>query len=172
MVNFGAQSIRQTLVQILGFAAIFTSSYMFYKGLSIVANSESPLVVVLSGSMEPAYQRGDVLLLWNRQKHVDVGEVVVYNIEGRTTPIVHRVLRSHASDNKQLLLTKGDNNAVDDVSFYGGRNQYLDREKEVVGVVKGYLPLVGYITILLAENQYFKYGLLGITGLLAFIQGE
>jgi signal peptidase len=30
----------------------------------VMTHSESPVVVVLSGSMEPAFQRGDILFLW------------------------------------------------------------------------------------------------------------
>lgn len=68
---------------------------MFWKGLSVVTNSSSPIVVVLSGSMEPAFQRGDILFLWNRDHQAKVGDVVVYEINGKTIPIVHRVLREH-----------------------------------------------------------------------------
>ena len=31
---------------------------MIWKGLMFITKSESPVVVVLSGSMEPAFQRG------------------------------------------------------------------------------------------------------------------
>lgn len=90
-------TIHQLLVQVLNLAMVLTTSYMFYKGLSVVANSPSPIVVVLSGSMEPAFQRGDILFLWNRDHRVKVGDIVVYNVKERPIPIVHRVLRSHAS---------------------------------------------------------------------------
>ena len=52
-------------------------------------------MVVLSGSMEPAFQRGDLLFLWNRNlfQESGVGEVVVYNINGKDIPIVHRIVR-------------------------------------------------------------------------------
>lgn len=36
---------------------------MFLPRLSVVTDSPSPIVVVLSGSMEPAFQRGDLLFL-------------------------------------------------------------------------------------------------------------
>ena len=51
---------------------------------------------VHSGSMEPAFYRGDLLLLTN-MKHdpIRVGEIVVFKIEGREIPIVHRVLKLH-----------------------------------------------------------------------------
>lgn len=35
----------------------------FCSSLSVIADSPSPIVVVLSGSMEPAFQRGDLLVL-------------------------------------------------------------------------------------------------------------
>ncbi len=70
-----------------------------WKGLSVVTDSPSPIVVVLSGSMEPAFQRGDLLFLWNRNflRETDVGEVVVYNVRGKDIPIVHRVVRKYGS---------------------------------------------------------------------------
>jgi signal peptidase I len=53
---------------------------MLWKGLSVASASSSPIVVVLSGSMEPAFQRGDLLFLWNRSPRTEVGEIVVYNV--------------------------------------------------------------------------------------------
>lgn len=62
----------------------------------VVTGSESPIVVVLSGSMEPAFHRGDLLFLTNfREEPVRVGEIVVFKVEGRDIPIVHRVLKLH-----------------------------------------------------------------------------
>ena len=49
-----------------------------------------------SGSMEPAFYRGDLLFLTNyREEPIRVGEIVVFKIEGREIPIVHRVLKVH-----------------------------------------------------------------------------
>lgn len=67
---------------------------MMWKGLSVFTASSSPIVVVLSGSMEPAFQRGDLLFLWNRAPRAELGEVVVYNVRGKDIPIVHRVVRT------------------------------------------------------------------------------
>ena len=70
-----------------------------WKGLSVVADSPSPIVVVLSDSMEPAFQRGDLLFLWNRNllQETAVGEVVVYNVKDKDIPIVHRVVRKYGT---------------------------------------------------------------------------
>ena len=64
-----------------------------WKGLSVLTNSPSPIVVVLSGSMEPAFQRGDLLFLRNTQPSLNVGEIVVYQVKDKDIPIVHRVVR-------------------------------------------------------------------------------
>ncbi|MCJ1307434.1 Signal peptidase complex catalytic subunit [Agyrium rufum] len=57
---------RQIALQALNFALVISTAFMVWKGLSVATNSPSPIVVVLSGSMEPAFQRGDILFLWNR----------------------------------------------------------------------------------------------------------
>lgn len=84
---------RQLLTQVLNFALVLSTAFMLWKGLSVVTDSPSPIVVVLSGSMEPAFQRGDLLFLWNRGQETQIGEVIVYNVKGKDIPIVHRVVR-------------------------------------------------------------------------------
>lgn len=84
---------RQLLTQVLNFALVLSTAFMLWKGLSVATDSPSPIVVVLSGSMEPAFQRGDLLFLWNRGAETQIGEVVVYNVKGKDIPIVHRVVR-------------------------------------------------------------------------------
>ena len=88
---------RQTLAQVLNFALVLSTAFMLWKTLSVITDSPSPIVVVLSGSMEPAFQRGDLLFLWNRDPRAQVGEIVVYNVKGKDIPIVHRVVRSFPS---------------------------------------------------------------------------
>jgi hypothetical protein len=86
---------RQLAAQVLNFALVLSTAFMLWKGLSVATDSSSPIVVVLSGSMEPAFQRGDLLFLWNRGVETQVGEVVVYNVRGKDIPIVHRVIRKY-----------------------------------------------------------------------------
>ena len=97
---------------------IVSSALMIWKGLMVATGSESPIVVVLrfvcfsqhvdfwadclwwrifySGSMEPAFHRGDLLFLTNyKEDPIRVGDIVVFKIKGRDIPIVHRVLKLH-----------------------------------------------------------------------------
>lgn len=181
------RQIRQQLKSGLVMMMVMASAFAVWKGLAVVTNSSAPLVVVLSGSMEPAFQRGDILFLWNREKYLNVGDIVVYNIEGRDIPIVHRIVRDHVveeevktrkgrstgqSKTTQYLLTKGDNNEVDDLALYGYGKTYLKRDEDIIGSVKGYLPKLGYVTIFITENKYFKYAMIGFLTLSALFSQE
>jgi len=73
---------------------------------------------------------------------------------------------------KISLLTKGDNNPTDDIDLYANGQFYLDRETEVIGSVIGYVPYVGYITILLSEHPWLKTVMLGLMGLVVVMQRE
>ena len=78
--------------------------------------------------MEPAFQRGDILFLHNAVDQVHVGDVVVFKIKDRDIPIVHRILKVHEKpDGRVELLTKGDNNRVDDRGLYAPGQLWLDR---------------------------------------------
>lgn len=153
---------RQLTYQALNLAMVVFSALMIWKGLMVVTGSESPVVVVLryvsvlqrarvcllhcddcggiswgSGSMETAFQRGDILFLTNYNDPIRVGEIVVFKIKHRDIPIVHRVLEVHEdSEGKIQLLTKGDNNRVDDRGLYAPGQVWLPRE-DVLGRAKG-----------------------------------
>ncbi|XP_073053621.1 uncharacterized protein [Primulina eburnea] len=75
------------------YSIIVTSALMMWKGLMCITGTESPAVVVLTGSMEPGFGRGDILLLQMSKDLIRVGEIVVYHINGRDIPIVHRVIK-------------------------------------------------------------------------------
>ena len=96
--------------------------------------------------MEPAFYRGDLLLLTNDYSDpIRAGDVTVFKIDGRDIPIVHRVIKVHEKTNmKTKFLTKGDNNQVDDRGLYAPGQMWLTRT-DVVGRTKGILPYVGMV---------------------------
>lgn len=173
-------NIRKELVQIIQVCSVFSGAFMFWNLLGLVCNTSSPITVVISGSMEPAFQRGDILFLYNRKTVNEdtgleiqrVGDIVVYNLDNREVPIVHRVINEYQieskktskqngnkrafSNHKQYLLTKGDNNNIHDVSLYGRGKKYLNTERDILGTVKFYIPQLGYLTIWINENANFQ----------------
>lgn len=70
------------------------------------------------------------------------------------------------------LLTKGDNNVADDTELYARSQSYLDRNEDLIGSVRGYIPAVGYVTIMLSEHPWMKTAMLGIMGVMVILQRE
>ena len=71
-----------------------------------------------------------------------------------------------------MVLTKGDNNVADDTELYARGQDYLSRQEDLIGSVRGYIPVVGYVTIMLSEHPWMKKALLGIMGLMVILQRE
>ncbi|KAI9223418.1 microsomal signal peptidase subunit [Blastocladiella britannica] len=175
-MNPFAGGLRQSLHQVLSVLLILSSALMIWKTMSIVTNSEAPIVVVLTESMTPAFVRGDLLFLHQPDRPLDIGEIIVYKLEGKDIPIVHRIISAQQEEKtgKQLLLTKGDYNDADDRGIYAESRTgklWLSRD-EVVGVVNGYVPAVGYVTIMMNDFPRLKYVLLGGLGLFALFSRE
>ena len=159
--------------QVLNFAMIVSSALMIWKGQIALTGSESPIVVVLRGSTEPAFHRGDLLFLTNfREDHIRAGEIVVFKVERRDIPIVHRVIKVHEKDNGDIkFLTKGGNNEVDDRGLYKEGQNWLEK-KDVVGRARGFLPYVSMVTIVMNDYPKFKYALLAALGAYVLLKCE
>lgn len=160
---------RHYLHQAINLAMIVCSALMIWQGLVVATGSESPIVVVLSGSMEPGLYRGDILFLNRPERAVEVGDIVVYNTGTKADiPIVHRITRVHKHDEADIedvhILTKGDNNYGDDISLYP-RGMYWLQRKHVLGTVRGFLPVVGMATIVMNDYPAVKYVLIGFLAL-------
>ncbi|KAJ4462350.1 putative Signal peptidase complex catalytic subunit sec11 [Paratrimastix pyriformis] len=159
---------RVLLQNIINMAMVGLSALMFWKALMLVTGTESPVVVVLSGSMEPGFKRGDLLFLYNDATPVKVGDVVVYQVDDKPIPIVHRILRVHQNqDGTMEYLTKGDNNQVDDRGLYPVGQDWL-RPDQIIGRARGFCPFVGRVTIIMTDYPKVKYALLLLLGYLAF----
>lgn len=56
------------------------SAFLLWNIGKIVTNTESPIVVVMTGSMEPAFQRGDLLLATHWKEELSVGDIVIFKV--------------------------------------------------------------------------------------------
>ncbi|KAG5440954.1 Signal peptidase complex catalytic subunit S11C [Clonorchis sinensis] len=171
--DFKRMNKRQVYYQILTILMVVGSALMLWKGLIVFTYSESPLVVVLSGSMEPAFFRGDVLYLTNYpDEPIRTGDIAVFRIEGRDIPIVHRVIKVHESVNGTVkLLTKGDNNPVHDRGLYAPGQDWIV-PSQILGRAKGFIPHVGQVTIIMNDNPKLKYAVLGTMGMYLLLNRE
>lgn len=90
---------------------------------------------VLSGSMEPTFSKGTLLLVKDT-KEVQEGDIVVY--QSRDELIVHRIISLSGDE----VVTQGDANSVADEPF--------DRS-QIKGKVIGWIPLLGNVAALLKK---------------------
>lgn len=69
-------------------------------------------MTVLTGSMEPAYPPGTLVIVRPvAQEEIRIGDVITYQLEsGRPEVVTHRVVGITMTDQGQALVTKGDNN--------------------------------------------------------------
>lgn len=79
------------------------------------------------------------MFLTNYDDPIRVGEIVVFKIKDRDIPIVHRVLKVHENEDGEVeLLTKGDNNRVDDRGLYAPGQNWLKRD-DILGVYSSHV---------------------------------
>lgn len=107
--------------------------------------------------MEPAFYRGDLLFLsLPRNRQLEIGSIPVFSVPDGKIPIVHRLIENHDEPNdERWMLTKGDNNGENDVGLYNGL-KYLQRD-HLIGRVNGYVPYVGYVTIVMVRSLIFSF---------------
>ncbi len=140
--KFTKQALTTVVISIILVLTIHTS-------LKYGLNTDDPLVVVVSGSMEPTFERGDVLILKNGS-NIEVGDVVTYRNPGEKIPIVHRVRKIIKKENKKYYVTWGDNNAIPDtyINENGKKLPGVPKkaiENEAIFVV----PKIGYFSLLI-----------------------
>ena len=75
------------------------------------------------------------------------------------------------SSKEVFLLTKGDNNQVDDRGLYSPGQDWLQR-RHIMGRAQGYLPYIGMVTIIMNDYPMLKYALIGLLGLLVLTNKE
>ena len=135
--------IKDVLIIVVAIAVIWI-------GLQAVFGTSNPFYVVSSGSMIPALEVYDVIVVEGNTPFEDVkkGDIIVFYSpklfeQGKERVIVHRVSLVMGDDPK-IVRTKGDSNPA---SIAG--TDYPITEKEYLGKVEYIVPQVGYITQLL-----------------------
>lgn len=137
------------LVAVLGINGILLVKRLaFHEPLPSVFGYS--VVSVLSGSMEPEFSPGDMLVI-RRQQEYQVGNVVTYEHQGSF--ITHRIVEADGD----RWLTKGDaNNAVDERPV---------AETEIYGEVCVVLPGLGNVALFLKTPLGMLVLILGFVGL-------
>jgi signal peptidase len=120
---------------------LFAATYGSVEVLKIVLVTESPLMVVSSGSMIPTLNVGDIIIVRGVDpRTVTVGTIIIFHSPNEyDMPIVHRVVAVEDQGDTVFFQTKGDNNPVADGWRVPGQN--------LMGVLVAKLPYVGLLSL-------------------------
>lgn len=185
---------KKITIGILIIAIGFGSPFIITLLMQAILQTQHPIVVVVSDSMNPAIYRGDLLILQGKNP-IDIvngtitgkeGDIIVYDAHGvwdgwpngqvPDEPIVHRIVNKwfDNSTGKWMFYTKGDNDATNTNidppdGYFQVDYKYPVPEDKILGVVIGRVPFIGYVNIFLSENNIFLYLIIGILGTLLII---
>ena len=148
---------KKVIVAVLLISFAFFGSFIIYFVLQVSLNTQTPIVVVVSGSMAPTINEGDILFVQGRNPSLiqngsaveKDGDIIVFNAYGLWSsapldPIVHRVIDKWYDNGTWYFRTKGDANSLPDPVPIS--------EDKVIGVVIGGIPFIGWIKIVLTES--------------------
>lgn len=98
-------SNRETVIYVV--LGVFLA-WLVNQGMALALTTDMPVVAVESNSMVPVFYKGDILILRGVEPtNLNIGDIIVYSVEGRGTPIVHRIVKMNPDGSYQ---TKGDAN--------------------------------------------------------------
>lgn len=110
--------------------------------------------VVVSGSMEPVFYRGDIVIVEKTNflgiqefnpNDAQVGDIVVYNAQWFPNPVIHRIINVTEVNGSKYFVIKGDNNPSPD-PYLVSPSQITERVV-TIGDQPFIIPKIGYITI-------------------------
>lgn len=119
--------------------------YVILNGvLPVVLSTKSPLMVVVSESMTPTLNVGDIIIVRGEDSY-KVHDIIVYHTSLYSKPIVHRII----GIKNGYFITKGDHNQFSDPGTIAPRQGVSSND--VQGKVVFVVPKLGYPKYLLSR---------------------
>ena len=123
---------------------IFQSIFYFDKTPSIFGLRS---YVIVSGSMEPTINIGDVIIvkIFQNNSNYEVNDIISYH--ENNSVVTHRIVKVEKLENDKVrYITKGDNNNTYD--------NFVVEQSNVDGKVIKIIPKIGYLSLFI-ENHIF-----------------
>ena len=111
---------------------------------------------VLSGSMEPEFYPGDMVITKHKNKtDINLNDIITFRDKDGVI-ITHRIIE----ETPEGYITKGDNNNVEDAEII--------TENNIIGEVKFSIPKVGYIMDFLSKPMVIAAEMILLAGFIFF----
>lgn len=127
--------MRETLIFL---ATLVVFLMIFYVIIPQVSGVQTPFTVVTSGSMKPALEPGDLVIVVGCDPYqLTEGDIIVFRVPWSSNMVVHRIVRVERGPEGPVFYTKGDNNAIMDPGYR--------KPSDIYGKVIFRVPLVGSV---------------------------
>jgi signal peptidase len=122
-------------------AILFAATMGSVGAMRIALHTDSPLMVVSSGSMIPVLNVGDIIIVQGTDPStVKIGTIIIFHSPyDYSTPIVHRVIAIDNEGGQVFFQTKGDSNGVAD----GWKVPAVN----LIGVYVAKIPYIGLLSL-------------------------
>ena len=137
---------------IMTLAIVISGIAFIWLGFQTALGTPTPFYVVSSGSMIPALQIGDIIVVQdtNLSDGIVESDVIVFDRPtDKEVVVVHRVVDIVDDASQPALRTKGDNNRLVD--------GWLVTEEYFLGKVIFTVPKIGYLTRILSPPLNFIF---------------
>lgn len=143
------KEMRETVFYILiGLILAFTIN----TSLGYALNTQRPVMAVVSGSMEPTFYKGDLIVAKGvPTESLVVGDVIVFENHLRGIDVVHRVIKVEGGSSHTYFYTQGDNNRTNPISDQESGLSPPVMDDWVKGKVVLVIPKLGWFKVILTE---------------------
>jgi len=140
------ENILRDILETVAYAVLGVLIAIFiYRGLIFLLGTDRPVIDVVSESMSPSINKGDLVVVKQVEpQDIKVGDIIVFDTLSQPLPVIHRV---RAINNDGTFQTLGDNN--------GGVQHDWEKQIEpsaVVGKAVLVIPYVGWVKIIICDS--------------------
>lgn len=149
------------------FTVLLISLLAITVGIGVIPKAmDGASLTVLTGSMEPTYEPGDIVVTVPRDSYA-IGDAVTFQPEsGKSTLITHRIVAIRQTPDGTGYVTRGDANGADDEPIVAA---------QVMGKVIYSVPKLGYVQQFIGTNRTSVTIVLGLAllgyGAFALVSG-
>ena len=161
-IDISKKQKKEAIIALIMIVVAVGGTFAFLGILRLSLQTDNPLVVVTSGSMEDTINIGDLLVIQGiNPAEIEIDDIILYDSLGLwpdreiEEPIVHRVVNRtyNETDKKWYFITKGDNNSDTDPPDGPFGSEIAVPQDRVIGVVKTIIPKVGKVKIWMDNTE-------------------
>lgn len=160
-VKLRFKKIKNIIEYIVVFLVIFINIFLIFQSVQNPYKTPSlfgrKAFIIISGSMIPKIQIGDVVVTKNANDYVE-GDIIAFRKD--SSVIVHRIVKEMDVNGQRMFQTKGDNNNVE------------DKELVAISTIEGKMifkiPLIGKVLMWMYKNLFIVIAILLVILIIKF----